>query len=41
MISVPERATAIRKGGARDLRCRLLSLAAAVSVLGIFIGVII
>ncbi|MBL6853819.1 MAG: phosphate ABC transporter permease subunit PstC, partial [Alphaproteobacteria bacterium] len=41
MISVPERATAIAKGGARDLRFRILTLAAALIVLGIFAGVII
>ena len=41
MISIPERATAIAKGGARDTRFRLLTLAAALVVLGIFIGVII
>ncbi len=41
MISIPERASAIAKGGARDTRFRLLTLAAALIVLGIFIGVII
>ena len=40
MISVPERVHAIRKGGARDTRFKLLTLAAALVVMGIFIGVI-
>ncbi len=40
MLSIPERADAVRKGGARDTRFKLLTLAAALIVLGIFIGVI-
>jgi phosphate transport system permease protein len=40
MISIPERAAAVAKGGARDTRFRLLTLAAAFIVLGIFAGVI-
>ena len=40
MISAPERAQAIAKGGARDTRFRLLTLAAALIVMGIFAGVI-
>src|ERR1700761_8862219 len=41
MISVPERAEAVRKGGASDPRFRMLTLAAALLVLGLFAGVII
>jgi phosphate transport system permease protein len=41
MISVPERAAAVRKGGASDTRFRMLTLAAALLVLGLFAGVII
>ncbi|HXC57553.1 MAG TPA: phosphate ABC transporter permease subunit PstC [Rhizomicrobium sp.] len=40
MISIPERAIAVRKGGARDTRFHLLTLAAALVVLGIFFGVL-
>src|SRR5690348_848424 len=40
MISVPERAQAIARGGARDTRFRILTLAAALIVMGIFVGVI-
>jgi phosphate transport system permease protein len=40
MISIPERAQAIARGGARDLRFRMLTLAAALIVMGIFAGVI-
>lgn len=39
MSSVPERAAAIRIGGARDARFRLLTLSAALLVLAIFGGV--
>ena len=39
MISIPDRAIAVRKGGARDTRFRLLTLAAALVVLGLFGGV--
>ncbi|HEY2886611.1 MAG TPA: phosphate ABC transporter permease subunit PstC [Rhizomicrobium sp.] len=39
MSSAPERAVAVRKGGARDTRFRLLTLAAALIVLAIFAGV--
>ena len=39
MSSVPERAAAVRIGGARDARFRLLTLSAAVVVLAIFGGV--
>ncbi len=39
MLSIPERAIAVRKGGARDTRFRLLSLGAAIIVLLIFAGV--
>lgn len=39
MSSVPERTLAVRKGGARDTRFRLLTLAAALLVLAIFAGV--
>ncbi len=39
MLSVPDRAIAIRKGGARNVRFRLLTLAASLVVLGIFAGV--
>ncbi|MGZ5960684.1 MAG: phosphate ABC transporter permease subunit PstC, partial [Rhizomicrobium sp.] len=39
MSSVPERAAAVRKGGARDFRFRLLTLSAALLVLAIFGGV--
>jgi phosphate transport system permease protein len=41
MISVPQRAAAVRKGGASDTRFRMLTLAAALLVLGLFAGVII
>jgi phosphate transport system permease protein len=40
MISIPERAAAVAKGGARDTRFRLLTIAAALVVVGIFAGVI-
>jgi phosphate transport system permease protein len=40
MISVPQRAEAVRKGGASDTRFRMLTLAAALLVLGLFAGVI-
>ena len=40
MLSTPERADAVRRGGARDTRFMLLTLAAALIVLGIFVGVI-
>ncbi|HUO88674.1 MAG TPA: phosphate ABC transporter permease subunit PstC [Rhizomicrobium sp.] len=40
MISIPERAAAVAKSGARDTRFRRLTLAAALAVLGIFAGVI-
>src|SRR5471032_422117 len=39
MSSVPDRAVAVAKGGARDTRFKLLTLAAALVVLGIFGGV--
>ena len=39
MSRVPERTLAVRKGGARDTRFRLLTLAAALLVLAIFAGV--
>jgi len=39
MSMVPERTLAVRKGGARDTRFRLLTLAAALLVLAIFAGV--
>ena len=39
MSSVPERAIAIRIGGARDARFRILTLSAALFVLAIFAGV--
>src|SRR5258706_4132538 len=39
MTSVPDRAIAVRKGGARDSRFRLLTVSAALVVLGIFAGV--
>jgi len=39
MSRVPERTVAVRKGGARDTRFRLLTLAAALLVLAIFAGV--
>jgi len=39
MSSVPERAAAVRKGGARDSRFRFLTLSAALLVLAIFGGV--
>jgi len=39
MISTPDRAIAVRKGGTRDARFHLLTFAAAVVVLLIFIGV--
>src|SRR5471032_2943630 len=39
MISTADRAIAVRKGGARDTRFRLLTLAAALVVLGLFGGV--
>ncbi|HEX4303604.1 MAG TPA: phosphate ABC transporter permease subunit PstC [Rhizomicrobium sp.] len=39
MLSIPERAIAVAKGGARDMRFRLLTLAASLIVLGIFAGV--
>ena len=39
MSSVPDRAIAVRKGGARDLRFHLLTLSAALLVLAIFAGV--
>ncbi|HEV2651176.1 MAG TPA: phosphate ABC transporter permease subunit PstC [Rhizomicrobium sp.] len=41
MISVPQRAEAVRKGGASDTRFRMLTLAAALLVLGLFAGVIV
>ncbi len=41
MLSTPERATAVRRGGARDSRFHFFTLAAALIVLGIFVGVII
>jgi phosphate transport system permease protein len=40
MIALPERAALVRRSGARDARFRLLTLTAAVIVLGIFVGVI-
>jgi len=39
MLSIPERAIAVRKGGARDTRFRLMTLGASLIVLGIFAGV--
>ena len=39
MSSVSDRAVAVAKGGARDTRFRLLTLAASLVVLGIFGGV--
>ena len=39
MTSIPDRAIAVRKGGARDTRFRILTLSAAVLVLAIFAGV--
>ena len=39
MSSVPDRAVAVARGGARDTRFRLLTLAAALVVVGIFGGV--
>jgi phosphate transport system permease protein len=41
MLSIPERAIAVRKGGARDTRFRLMTLAASLIVLGIFAGVMV
>jgi phosphate transport system permease protein len=40
MISIPERAAAVARGGVRDTRFRLLTFAAAFLVLGIFAGII-
>jgi phosphate transport system permease protein len=40
MMALPERANAIRRGGSRDARFHMLTLAAALVVLGIFAGVI-
>ncbi|MBS0470007.1 MAG: phosphate ABC transporter permease subunit PstC [Proteobacteria bacterium] len=40
MTALPERAEAIRRGGAADTRFRMLTLAAAIIVVGIFAGVI-
>ncbi len=40
MMALPERANAIRRGGSRDARFHMLTLAAALIVLGIFAGVI-
>jgi phosphate transport system permease protein len=40
MISIPDRAAAVARGGARDTRFRLLTISAALVVVGIFGGVI-
>ncbi|MBV9046033.1 MAG: phosphate ABC transporter permease subunit PstC [Alphaproteobacteria bacterium] len=40
MVSLPDRAHAIRRGGARDMQFRMFTLAAALIVVGIFAGVI-
>jgi phosphate transport system permease protein len=40
MISVPERAQAVARGGAGDIRFKMVTLAAALIVMGIFAGVI-
>ncbi|HEY4944094.1 MAG TPA: phosphate ABC transporter permease subunit PstC [Rhizomicrobium sp.] len=39
MLSIPDRAIAVRKGGARDTRFKLMTLGASLIVLGIFGGV--
>ena len=41
MTSIPDRAVAVRRGGARDSRFRLLTLSAALLVLAIFGGVMV